>query len=231
MCSSWFFILTLSTGLASMLDELETMLAVADKVMPQGLIIVRTLDDDAEFVQRDLECPCGRDVLRLCDIHATDDYTTVYEKRLCLARNADKVTDMCKAHLAQSPTVVEYCASDIDFYCPNVAPGDNRVHTCLAQNELLPECAMYVASVASPPQAALVKAFFFDDNQGESPPQDAEPEEEKDTGHVRALLLVGAAFFIVSPLCVFARYAYRKYKIKKQAHDFKAKLAPLLIEG
>lgn len=225
-----FALLSLSVA-GSLLDELETMLAVADKVAPQGLIILRTLDtyDDPVLVQRDFECPCGRDVLRLCDVHGNDDYTSVYEKRLCLARNAMEVTPMCMAHLLGSPTVVEYCASDIDFYCPNVDPGENRVHTCLAKNELLPECAMYIASVAPP--AFVVKTVVIEEEE-DTTPDEEEPDEEEPPKEKPPIFLITAVLVsVVALLAVCLSYACRKYKAKKQAHDFKTKFAPLLIEA
>ena len=73
------------------------------------------LYDDADDARHDFECPCGADVDALCDTEVAGDdyYASVFEKRLCLARNRGDLSEGCGAHLAANPTVVEYCARDV----------------------------------------------------------------------------------------------------------------------
>ena len=96
-------------------------------------------------------CPCGTEVTTLCPVtvEPDDDFgamATVYDKRLCLARAGDLVSQRCSAHLARAPTVVEYCATDIDQYCASVRPGQNRVHECLKRSLLSDTCSEYLNS-------------------------------------------------------------------------------------
>lgn len=122
-------------------------------------------DDDAEETH-DFGCPCGQDVARLCPDSAGDDLASVFETRLCLARARDYLSDACFEHLSEAPTVVEYCADDIAARCPGVAPGGNRVHSCLAaQPSLSGQCGAYVASVGTSPRAPAPAAAY----QGDAP--------------------------------------------------------------
>lgn len=118
--------------------------------------VLTRYDDDTpheESAARDFECPCGRDVANLCEPRAPSyddfsDFATVYEKRLCLARQRARVSPACAQHLADAPTVVEYCYNDIERSCADVKPGDNRVHACLVKADVLDSvCADYVRAV------------------------------------------------------------------------------------
>jgi len=126
------------------------------QVLPQARpssFVVTEYDDDAEETH-DFGCPCGQDVARLCPDAAGDDLASVFETRLCLARARDYLSDACFEHLSEAPTVVEYCADDIAARCRGVAPGGNRVHSCLAaQPSLGGQCGAYVASVGASPRA------------------------------------------------------------------------------
>mmetsp|Transcript_10902 Transcript_10902/g.32536 ORF Transcript_10902/g.32536 Transcript_10902/m.32536 type:complete len:433 (+) Transcript_10902:234-1532(+) len=114
---------------------------------PQEFLVSR-YDDDASEETHDFGCPCGADVQKLCPGNEGDDLASVFETRLCLARAKDLLSDACFEHLAEAPTVVEYCADDIARGCRGVAPGGNRVHACLAAQEALSgPCGRYVASV------------------------------------------------------------------------------------
>mmetsp|Transcript_6594 Transcript_6594/g.17224 ORF Transcript_6594/g.17224 Transcript_6594/m.17224 type:complete len:349 (+) Transcript_6594:34-1080(+) len=124
-------------------------------VTQPDLVLSRYDDDDVsheDSAAQDFECPCGKDVSELCQATAAvDDYgdfATVYDKRLCLARQRGRISRACAAHLAEAPTVVEYCYDDIERSCGDVKPGQNRVHDCLAQaTTLYSPCVNYLRSV------------------------------------------------------------------------------------
>lgn len=172
LLSSVFFVATAEEWLAG---DFESFLAASSPqaVSPQGLVIVRRWsmvefeesdevmdrfvltrfdDDDFRASGADFECPCGEDVMNLCspDVSTTDDFASVYEKRLCLARLRGSVSAACTNHLAEAPTVVEYCYEDIEKNCADVEPGENRIHACLASAQTLTApCADYVRTVLS----------------------------------------------------------------------------------
>mmetsp|Transcript_8155 Transcript_8155/g.25146 ORF Transcript_8155/g.25146 Transcript_8155/m.25146 type:complete len:359 (-) Transcript_8155:246-1322(-) len=187
--------------LGTAVSMLSSMLSAAPQ--PERLVATRYDDDGshADSAARDFECPCGRDVAALCEPseRAADDYSefaTVYEKRLCLARNRAEVSPSCSQHLAEAPTVVEYCYEDIERFCADVSPGDNRVHACLsAADDLEPVCSDYLDTVAPPKDddwgSIIETSFdifrnFFEDDQPaifqarlEPPLEEVEEEEEE----------------------------------------------------
>jgi len=125
-------------------------------------------------------CPCGEDVDRYCS--RTDKFTyifhqyvfaslyypypfSVFETRLCLGDHFDQLSEQCTAHLADTPTVVEYCREEIIETCRNVQPGENRVHECLLARPTVGDaCASYLATLAppTPPKPPMLMGGLLD---------------------------------------------------------------------
>lgn len=57
----------------------------------------------------------------------------------CLLDNFDKLSSECKSKVEKNKKKWEEfknaCGTDLDKFCPNVQPGQGRIHSCLAKNK------------------------------------------------------------------------------------------------
>lgn len=93
--------------------------------------------------------PCHLDLIEVCNLPYPTTYQGIFDARMCLWGNRDKITKECLQYLLHdSPSVIEPCYEPIAQFCGDVVPGDNRVHNCLrdkAADILSDQCSEIVA--------------------------------------------------------------------------------------
>jgi len=204
-------------------------------------------------------CPCGEDVDRYCSRTDDDMFAyifyqyplSVFEKRLCLGDHFDQLSEQCAAHLASTPTVVEYCRGEILETCRDVQPGENRVHECLLDRLTVGDaCDSYLQALATP------KAMYDDwkwhepEFQGvedmvrppprevavesEAEEEDAALVDEEATAAASLLVLASAAALCLASLSLAVLalgVARRRAREREELAAFKANYAPMLSEN
>lgn len=93
-------------------------------------------DDDTNTAAKDWDpLPCSKELEVLCKIDYAVGFERNYESRMCLRAFRDMVSDQCRAFLEVVPSIVEPCFQEINTYCIDVEPGDNRILSCLVQQD------------------------------------------------------------------------------------------------
>ena len=73
--------------------------------------------------------PCAEDAKKLCPDQKGKAL------RDCMQKNADKLSDGCKAKKEQAMKMKEACKGDAEKFCKDVKPGKGRIHECLKKHE------------------------------------------------------------------------------------------------
>lgn len=133
--------------------------------------------------------PCHLDLIEVCNLPYPTTYQGIFDARMCLWGNRDKITKECLQYLLHdSPSVIEPCYEPIAQFCGDVVPGDNRVHNCLrdkAADVLSDQCSAIVArdlewtsTTRSQRDARLPPAYQSGDDADTD--SDAEEDAEED---------------------------------------------------
>lgn len=87
-------------------------------------------------------CPCAKPAHDMCG-KVIERGGNMLDVAHCLRKQGDAVPAACRQRLQRS--LAGACGDDIQQFCPNVQPGQNRLHTCLAPHakELSASCAAY----------------------------------------------------------------------------------------
>ncbi len=92
----------------------------------------------------DVANPCTQDISNICGMPFPETYQSIFDARLCLRGSVSEVSKDCLDYVnIESPSIIEPCFSEINMFCRNVAPGENRIHICLSKypEKLTKECS------------------------------------------------------------------------------------------
>lgn len=100
---------------------------------------------------REESSPCQADVNSHCQKIA-EDAENPFPVRMCLQANlkTSGLSARCTGALAENPTVVEMCYTDIQEHCLDVEPGHSKIHKCLSNLELSGKCGNYFSKIGYP---------------------------------------------------------------------------------
>jgi len=196
-------------------------LASSEKSLPfpnLAYLLKSQSTDTTEELQKSIPfAQCDSELQNLCKASASslDDDLNAYRSRLCLWSQKESLSGQCMNYLViERPSFIEPCYSQITSYCPDVEPGNGRIHKCLFNRgeDLTVRCSKALEVEA--------QAFSEDDDSDEDKLEsELDKSEQSSSGFVefakmpgklltrRFISLISADFLVPSTITSFAFFS------------------------